>query len=100
VCALSMTAHDDALVYWMFASSSAGGSSNNSPSLESILTPSGKGEMPTDYSSSQLHVLQGLHGDSCNSVLKFRKGEAAGVACAITGDPDRADLPEGREDGL
>ena len=37
----------------MFASSSAGRSSSNSPSLESILTPSGKGEMPTDSAAGE-----------------------------------------------
>jgi hypothetical protein len=33
-------------------------------------------------------------------VFKIDKGEAAGAAGVITGDPQRADFPEGREDGL
>ena len=51
-------------------------------------------------SSSQLDAFQGLHGDGGGPVFKIDKGEAAGAAGAITGDPQGADLPEGREDGL
>lgn len=46
----------------------------------------------------KLHAVQGLHGDGRSPVLKIDKGKAAGAAGLTTGDPQRLDLPEGRED--
>ena len=50
-------------------------------------------------SSFELSALQGFYGDSRGLVVKFYKGIPAGAAGAITGDAERANLPEDRKDG-
>jgi len=52
------------------------------------------------YPPLELGALQCVHGESSSVVVEFDDGEAARTARTIPRDPQRPDLPEGREEGL